>query len=530
MYIILQLKNVKSDMLHCQVLEVYGRLADNPCSRSRNACNPAYIKVKKAGDMVMESGLELLSKYQQMYGKRGSESYGKWITKKRTVNTACYIIDMLSGIDFTEFESALYFRCDDSRMGYFVKVYGNQLEEAALDPGSFVKGLDRFLLDTCVYIEKNNLYRDYFDFFMLLEKQFIINTCGLKNQVFSTYISLLMQQTSYFCRNRTDEQVTSVGSGGSLTFGKQVFPYSDAAAYELEKKLKPGKKTAALSSRDIREAYRMYGYNINSLGQAAFFENIVRLHENNVYFMVPFISNRTSSLILKEALGGNILSCPRQWKKTEVYRERLLNRNYMLPRSGVTGIYKNAGSIKKIIFFETVRFNEVVLLFKVVTDWDGECSGFYWTKNQVFFAGCDRAGEKDRGNPLENFILENYMVLSCDYEIDRKKNFALKQTDLGQIDTEFYYPGQPLVCYSYKNTGSNKNGRRSCRYVKEEYKVELRSRSGYIRRLPEGQCASVEAVQTARELGLDLPEGRTFVRSHDYHVYVKAVKKGETPE
>ena len=84
----------------------------------------------------------------------------------------------------------------------------------------------------------------------------------------------------------------------------------------------------------------MYGYNINSLGQAAFFENIVRLHENNVYFMVPFISNRTSSLILKEALGGNILSCPRQWKKTEVYRERLLNRNYMLPRSGVIGIYK----------------------------------------------------------------------------------------------------------------------------------------------------------------------------------------------
>ncbi len=53
MCIILQLKNVKSNMLHCQVLEVYGRLADNPCSRSRNACNPAYIKVKKKGDMVM---------------------------------------------------------------------------------------------------------------------------------------------------------------------------------------------------------------------------------------------------------------------------------------------------------------------------------------------------------------------------------------------------------------------------------------------------------------------------------------------
>lgn len=478
----------------------------------------------------MEGRLELLNKYQQMYGKRGRESYGRWITKKRTVNAACYIIDTLSGVDFAEFESALYFRCDDSRMGYFIKVYGNQLEEAVLDPGSFVKGLDQFLLDTCLYIEKNNLYRDYFDFFILLEKQFIINTYGLKSQVSSAYISLLMQQTSYFCRDRTDEQVTGVRSDGSLTFGKQFFPYSDAAAYELEKKLKLGKKPVTLSSRDISKAYRMYGYDINSLEQAAFFENIVRLHENNVYFMAPFTSSRTSSLILKEALGRDILSCPRQWKKTEVYRERLLNRNYMLPRSGVTGIYKNAGSIKKIIFFETVRFNEVVLLFKVVTDWDGECSGFYWTKSQVFFAGCDCTGGKDRGNPLENFILENYMVLSCDYEIDRKKNFALKQTDSEQLDTGFYYPEQPLVCYSYKNTGSNKNGSRSCRYVKEEYKEELRSRSGYIRRLPEGQCASMEAVQTARGLGLDLPEGRTFVRSHDYHVYVKAVKKGETPE
>lgn len=478
----------------------------------------------------MENRQGLLSRYQQMYGKRGRESYGRWITKKRTVNTACYIIDMLSGIDFVEFESALYFRCDDSRMGYFVKVYGNQLEEAVLDPGSFVKGLDRFLLDTCVYIERNNLYRDYFDFFILLEKQFIINTYGLRSQISSVYISLLMQQTSYFCRDRADEQVTSVGSGGRLTFGKQFFPYSHAAAYRLENKLKPGKKPGTLSSRDISEAYRMYGYNVNSLEQAAFFENIVRLHENNVYFMAPFTSSRTSSLILKEALGGDMLSCPRQWKKTEVYRERLLNRNYMLPRSGVTGIYKNAGSIKKIIFFETVRFGEVVLLFKVVTDWDGECSGFYWTKSQVFFAGCNCAGAKDEGNPLENFILENYMVLSCDYEIDRKRNFALKQTDLDQMDTGFYYPGQPLVCYSYKNTGNSKNGRRSCRYVKEEYKEELRSRSGYIRRLPEGQCASMEAVQAARELGLDLPEGRTFVRSHGYHVYVKAVKKGEPPE
>lgn len=66
--------------------------------------------------------------------------------------------------------------------------------------------------------------------------------------------------------------------------------------------------------------------------------------------------------------------------------------------------------------------------------------------------------------------------------------------------------------------------------LKEEYKEELRTRSGYIRKLPEGQRASAGAAQTAKELGFNLPAGKTFVRSHDYHVYVKAAGKGEMPE
>lgn len=121
------------------------------------------------------------------------------------------------------------------------------------------------------------------------------------------------------------------------------------------------------------------------------------------------------------------------------------------------------------------------------------------------------------------------MVLACDYEIDRKRNFALKQTDMNKLENEFYYPEQPLVCYSYKKAGS-KSGSKRYKYVKEEYMEELRTRSGYVRKLPEGQHASAEAVQAAKELGFNLPEGRTFVCSHNYHVYVKAVKKGDMPE
>lgn len=466
---------------------------------------------------MMEDRAKMLLKYQHMYGKRGSEPYGRWITKKRTVNSACYIVDTLSGMDFVEFESVLYFRCDDNRLDYFMKVYSSRLEEAVLEPERFIQELDQFLLDTCIYIEKNSLSRDYFDFFMLLEKLYLTNTYGKGKAVFGAYISLLMQQTSYFCRDRTDEQVTGIHSDGSLIFGKQLFPYSDAGAYEVEKKL--GKKPGTISSRDISRVYGQYGYNICSLEQAASFEGMVRLHENSVYFMAPFVSTRTLSLVPVKAFGGVVGRLPRQWKKTEVYRQHLLDRNYMLPRSGVTALYKNAGSIAKILFFETICFNEVVLLFKIIIGGGGECPGFYWTKSQLFFAGSG-----DNGRFVENFILENYFVLSCDYEIDRKKNFALKQTE--DLEKEFHYPEQPLVFYSYKKAGGKK-GSKHCRYVKEVYEEEMRRRGGYVRRLPEGQRASVTAVQAAKELGISLPEGRTFVRPYNYHVYVKATQKGD---
>ena len=114
------------------------------------------------------------------------------------------------------------------------------------------------------------------------------------------------------------------------------------------------------------------------------------------------------------------------------------------------------------------------------------------------------------------------MILTCNYEIDRKKNYAIRQVD--SLEGEFHYPYQPLAVYSYKADGGNKDRRNkgySRKYVKEEYQEEMRSRKGYIRRLPVNQHASDAAIQHALDLGLELPEGMTFVRSHEYRVYRK---------
>lgn len=112
------------------------------------------------------------------------------------------------------------------------------------------------------------------------------------------------------------------------------------------------------------------------------------------------------------------------------------------------------------------------------------------------------------------------MVLTCSYEIDKKKNFAMKQTDNLQ---EFHYPYQPLVSYTYRQ-GSDKNGgsvHKDRKYVKEDYQEEMKTRRGYIRRLPKDQRASEDALKYALELGLEIPEGKTFVRCHEFKIYRK---------
>ena len=166
--------------------------------------------------------------------------------------------------------------------------------------------------------------------------------------------------------------------------------------------------------------------------------------------------------------------------------------------------------------------SQIFLLYRVVTEGNGEYSGYYHTKSQVFYSIFEYSNCLEWHERVENFILENYMILTCNYEIDRKKNYAVRQVD--SFEREFHYPHQPLAIYSYERNCSNqvRRNKESCRkYIKEEYQEEMRSRKGYIRRLPVNQQASDRAIQNALDLGLELPEGMTFVRSHEYTIYRK---------
>lgn len=117
------------------------------------------------------STIGILLNYQLKYGERGSDSWPSWILRKRTINIAALVISSIADIEFTDLESALYFRCEDKRSITFIRAYESQIELAAINPDKFVKKLDVFLFKTCKYIEENNLFQDFYDFCNLLELQ-----------------------------------------------------------------------------------------------------------------------------------------------------------------------------------------------------------------------------------------------------------------------------------------------------------------------------------------------------------------------
>lgn len=468
--------------------------------------------------------MEDILKYHIKYGKRGNETFSAWVLRKRSINIAFMVISAVKDMEFHDFELALYFRCDDAKYRKFLRTYEAQMEEAILHSDRFLQNLHEFYWKNSIYIEENHLFKEYFDFCELIEEQRRKKILEGKREIFDAYYSLLMQQTLYFSRDRLEDTVHGIADNGELIFIKNPHPFIDLGSYQLEKYLLAfisGKKE--LNEKLIYKAYEPYGYYVSDLDEIHGLEAISRAYDNNSYAMIPYINKKTSKLLIKEPYKHHLPNFPREWKSTEIYKEKLKQRNYMLPSAGITATFKNAGDIKEIFFQEVFYHEEIVLLYRVSTYYNGEYSGYYHTKSQTFYSIFEHTNRSEWNMNVENFILENYMVLTCDYDIDRKKNFAIRRVE--KLEGEFHYPYQPLAVYSYEvSTKGKKNGdgHSKCRiYNKENYEEEVRTRSGYIRSLPVGYRASEEARQYAHELGLNLGEGKTFVRSHEFKVYRK---------
>jgi hypothetical protein len=160
---------------------------------------------------------------------------------------------------------------------------------------------------------------------------------------------------------------------------------------------------------------------------------------------------------------------------------------------------------------EVTRDGKIVMLFKLsVFNGSGSIMGFYNLTDDYFFTAFRESDNPFIHNRIENFVLEVYADLVVGFEKNVKRRFALKEVeDIENIpdlnETNIY------AQYSIYNekTDNNANGSRKSGYTQKPHE-----RRFALRKLAEGQSASDEALERARELGYELPQGYTFVRGY----------------
>lgn len=460
--------------------------------------------------------------YQMLYGIRGKESFDEWVLRKRTINTATMVIMSVSDLDFCDFELGLYLKCSDPDIGKFIRAYEKQMEEAVLKPEMFVKNIHSFYKKMADYIQEKEIWGDFIDFYEFFTKKTRSKIKQGHSRIYNAYLSLVLQQFHYLKPSTGEFECIGTNlSSGALLWRESKFPYSDCGAYDLEKRFYDcihGKK--ALSEKEIRKAYRKYGYDVNDMEEIFYLGHYVNVYENNLYSMFPYITEDTIDMLPDEPYRHTLVEYPRIWKNTSFYEQELQHRRYMLPSRGIEAVYLNAEGIRKIKFREIFRGKRIILLYRVWSE-SGEFSGHYDPMDGAFYSIYEHTDLQAKHEQIKNFVLENYYILSCDANIDRKKNYAIRQVE--SFQGEFHYPYQPLVIFSCREKQANEGKSPMKVYRRGEYVMERKSLAGYIRRLPAGQSASEEAVRLARSLGYDLPSNMTYVRPFQKHIRKRVI-------
>lgn len=462
--------------------------------------------------------------YQLLYGVRGKEPFDEWVLRKRSINIAAMVTSSVSGLDFSDFELGLYLKCIDPDISKFIRSYEKQMEEAVLKPDIFVKNLHNFYMSMAKYVREKNMHEDFIDFYEFFTKKTRSKIKQGHARIYNAYLSLILQQFPYLKPSEYNGEYECIGvsSIGALLWRKSKFPYSDCGAYDLEQKIRDCiSGRGSISNKDIHKAYKKYGYEVSDLDEVSYLEHITRVYENNLYGMVPYTAEETIDMLPEEPYRHALIEFPREWKKTDFYEQELQHRKYMLPSGGVEAVYKNAKGIWKIKYREIFRGKRIVLLYRVWSE-SGEFSGHYDPMDGGFYSIYEHSSLERNHELIKNFILENYYILSCDANVDRKKNYAMRQVE--SFQKEFHYPYQPLVIFSCMESRERDSEKSPMKvYRRGDYILEKKSLAGYIRRLPAGQNASEEAVQFARSLGYDLPPDMTYVRPFQKHIRKKRI-------
>lgn len=444
------------------------------------------------------------------------------VRKRRTKIISKIILGLIEVVSLEELLHQL-FLVNVEEYKEFITKYEKLIILAFSNSDKFKEVFYRELKNTTLYIKKNNLYRDYFNFAHSLFTN--IQLQDINREVGIVYSSLIMEQASYF--SPEDKSMAGISlKDNKPIFIPEPFLYLDYPFTEYEEDKKNKKVSGPLNLSVLKSYFSRYGYNIRNSNELDSHMANEKCISNMIFQMIPFINEKTMDMLsLPYYLPCNGLgfSIPK-WKETIYFKDNLLERKYMLPSSGIKILTKNIGTIKSVFLKETLLNENRHLLYKIEIDDNQFINGNYDIKNKYFFSIWDFNEESLSIShmDIENLVLELYSYLTLDLEIDNEdRNTIFITKDL--INDEPNYRNQRMIQILAKdmNVSHNKKDGFTIHYDKSKYiKINIHI-DQFIRKLPTGAKASDNAKKLAESYGYKLKEGETFVKSFPKTVNIR---------
>jgi hypothetical protein len=424
----------------------------------------------------------------------------------------------LEHVDVDDLITYIFLKTKDEQINYMIKQYEKQLILCKLDKKRFEKGLHRFYLDMLQYIKDNKLYKKFFE--LVYINYVNLNSKEMNTKITNAYQDILMQQNAYF-GGSTEKVVCGVTSEDKLLLINEIGRgLTEINAHMHEMVMHPDK----FKRESMYPLFKKYGYDVNDFLDIRRVITYDQVATNMLFQMAYFLNEDNQNLVPTKFKDGNdLLIVPSIFWDTEnieLLQKKLMERQIMLPTTGVYIKLFDCGEIAEIYMVEQIVNDDVILLYKV-TNIDGESTiGYHDTRNELFYSMWkDSSAEVQCHDVLQNIVLQHYVYLTCAMTKDEVAQLY-KFKESKEINVRTF---EPTAYYETKEKIKTTKGEtvHTRHFDKKQYISDLADVEPFLRNLPFGQQASEEARQMAERLGITLPNGKTFVKGFQKKVYKK---------
>lgn len=439
-----------------------------------------------------------------------------------TFNTALQVLDRIRDVDKAHAVMSVFVYCKDEQYRFISREFESCMEIAALDPDRFVMGLHKFYNNMAAKIRKPGMRYAFFQFIALFRKlQYTKSDRHIDPNIILAYTDLILQMMDYLRPSKLD---LSQAVAGLSIDGEEILTVPDPnatyilPAWEVLYRYHTG---LLQDADDIPAVYAKYGFHIKDTKDAQVISRSCRILQNMRAALLPYINEYTYDIVPTNINNGYIRELYYMSTDLDVteLREALMTRRRTLPTNGVLVQFDDPTEyLKSMLLKEMVNEEQVIMLFRIDTDL-GQFAGYFNTATGFLYQNAIESKNEKFVRWLSALPLYFYAAYVLDdprysdtASRDHFSNVGFhisgKSYGSGGRMRDTYHPNEES---SYNPVGPRKG---DDRYDKRERMV-----NGYIRRLPEGQKASEDAIEKAKKLGYILNEGETYVSPFSKQVF-----------